>query len=50
MATERYHPLFATDLANACSHYDSIADTLGSRFRVGIRSIIQVVVERPDRW
>lgn len=50
MATERYHPLFATDLANACSHYDLIADTLGNRFRVNIRSIIQIVVERPESY
>ena len=50
MATERYHPLFATDLADACSYYDSIADALGNRFRVSVRSIIQTVVERPDSF
>jgi hypothetical protein len=25
MATERYHPLFAVDLASACSRYEAIA-------------------------
>ena len=48
MATERYHPLFASDLAAACSYYDSIAETLGNRFRENVRSIIQAVVERPE--
>jgi hypothetical protein len=47
MATERYHPLFATDLAHACSHYDSIEPTLGNRFRSNVRSAIKTVVERP---
>ena len=50
MATERYHPLFAVDLANACSYYDSIADTLGNRFRVNVRSNIHTVVERPESF
>ena len=50
MATERYHPLFAVDLASACSHYDAIAATLGSRFRTSIRSAIQDVVERPESF
>jgi hypothetical protein len=48
MATERYHPLFAVDLASACSYYDSIADTLGSRFRMHVRSSIKTVTERPE--
>ena len=50
MATERYHPFFAADLANACSHFDSISHSLGNRFRVNIRSIIQAVVERPHSF
>jgi hypothetical protein len=50
MATERYHPLFASDLASACSSYDSIAETLGNRFRRNVRSIIQTVVERPESF
>ena len=50
MATERYHPLFAVDLANACSYFDSIADTLGNRFWVNVRSIIHTVVERPESF
>lgn len=50
MATERYHPLFASDLAAACSYYDAIADTLGNRFRWNVRSIIQTVVERPESF
>lgn len=50
MATERYHPLFASDLAAACSCYDLIADTLGNRFRRNVRSIIQTVVERPESF
>lgn len=50
MATERYHPLFASDLAVACSYYDSIAETLGNRFRGNVRSIIQTVVERPESF
>lgn len=50
MTTERYHPLFAVDLANACTYYDSIADTLGDRSRVNVRSIIQTVTERPESF
>jgi hypothetical protein len=50
MATERYHPLFATDLAAACSYYDSIAETLGNRFRGNVRSIIETVVKRPESF
>ncbi len=50
MVTERYHPLFAADLADACSHYDSIASTLGNRFRTDVRSAIRNVVERPDSF
>ncbi|WP_145169462.1 hypothetical protein [Rubripirellula lacrimiformis] len=50
MATERYHPLFAVDLADACSYYDSIANTLGNRFRVSVRSIIQTVIDRPESF
>ncbi len=50
MATERYHPLFAVDLATACAYYDSIAGTLGNRFRANVRSIIQTVIERPESF
>lgn len=50
MATERYHPLFAVDLAKACSYYDSIADTLGGCFRTNVRSIILAVVQRPESF
>lgn len=50
MATERYHPLFAVDLATACAYYDSIAGTLGNRFRANVRSIIQSVIERPESF
>gem|GEM_PF-2584703 len=50
MATERYHPLFASDLAAACSYYDSIADMLGNRFRGNVRSMIHAVVERPESF
>ncbi len=50
MATERYHPLFASDLATACSYYDSISNTLGDRFRVNVRSIVQAIVERPESF
>jgi len=50
MATERYHPLFAIDLANVCSHYDSIASILGNSFRTNVRSAIQHVVDRPDSF
>src|SRR6056297_2542767 len=50
MATERYHPLFASDLAAACSYYASIAETLGNRFRRNVRFIIQAVVERPETF
>lgn len=50
MATERYHPLFAADLSIACSYYDSIADTLGNRFRVNVRSVIQAAIERPESF
>jgi len=50
MATERYHPLFAIDLADACSHYDSIASMLGNSFRTNVRSAIQHVIDRPDSF
>ncbi len=50
MATERYHPHFAVDLADACSYYDSIAASLGNRFRVNVRSIIRTVFERPESF
>ncbi|TWU01026.1 hypothetical protein Pla52n_43970 [Stieleria varia] len=50
MATERYHPLFAVDLATACAYYDSIARTLGNRFRANVRSIIQSTIERPESF
>lgn len=50
MAAERYHPLFATDLADACSHFDSIASTLGNRFRANVRSAIRNVVDRPHSF
>lgn len=50
MATERYHPLFAVDLATACEYYDSIAGTLGNRFRSNVRLIIKRVVDRPESF
>ena len=50
MATERYHPHFAVDLATACSYYDSIDGTLGNRFRENVRSVIRSVVERPGSF
>jgi toxin ParE1/3/4 len=50
MATERYHPLFVTDLAAACSYYDTIGSALGDRFRENVRSAIRAVVERPDSF
>ncbi len=50
MATERYHPFFAVDLATACSYYDSIASTLGNRFRANVRSAIRNIVDRPDSF
>jgi len=49
MAT-RYHQLFAIDLAEACSHYDSIASSLGNRFRMSVRTAIKNVVDRPDSF
>jgi hypothetical protein len=48
MATERYHPLFVVDLANACAYYDSIADALGDHFRSNVRLAIQSVAERAE--
>ncbi len=50
MATERYHPLFADDLANACSYYDAITGELGNRFRVNVRSAVHSVVGRPESY
>lgn len=50
MATERYHPLFAADLATACSYYDSISGSLGNRFRGNVRSTIKTLIERPDSF
>jgi len=50
MATERYHPLFASDLAAACSYYDSTAVTLGNRLRRNVPSILQTMVERPESF
>jgi hypothetical protein len=50
MAIERYHPLFAADLATACSYYDSISGSLGNRFRGDVRSTINTVIERPESF
>lgn len=50
MATERYHPLFAADLRDACKYYDSITETLGRRFRVHVRSTLGDVVDRPESF
>jgi hypothetical protein len=50
MAAERYHPLFASDLAQACEYYDFIASELGNRFRRNVRSVIRDIVERPDSF
>lgn len=48
MATERYHPLVAVDLRDACSHYDAIAGSLGNRFRRNVQIKIQKIIERPE--
>jgi hypothetical protein len=48
MRTDRYHPLVAVDLRDACRHYDAIAGTLGDRFRTNVQLKIQAVVERPE--
>jgi len=50
MATERYHPLFATDLGDACSHYDSIATVVGDRFRSSVRFAIRKVADRLESF
>ncbi len=50
MATERYHPLFATDLCDACSQYDSIAAALGCIFRSNVRSATRKIVDRPESF
>ncbi len=50
METERYHPLVAVDLREACQHYDTIACAVGNRFRTSVQAIIQTIVERPDSF
>ena len=50
MGTERYHPLVAVDLRDACQHYDAIARTLGNRFRTNVQMKIQAIVERPESF
>lgn len=44
MGTERYHPLVAVDLRDACQHYDAITPTLGNRFRMNVQTKIQTIV------
>lgn len=50
MKSERYHPLVASDLRDACQHYDAIARSLGNRFRTNVQSKIQAIVERPGSF
>ena len=50
MGTERYHPLVAVDLRDACQHYDSIAPALGNRFRTNVQLKIQTIIERPESF
>ena len=50
MGTERYHPLVAVDLRDACQHYDSIAPALGNRFRTNFQLKIQTIIERPESF
>jgi hypothetical protein len=50
MGTERYHPLVAVDLRDACQHYDAIAPTLANRLRTNVQLKIQAIVEQPESF
>lgn len=50
MSTERFHPLVANDLRDACLHYDAIASFLGERFRINEQLKIKEIVERPESF
>jgi hypothetical protein len=50
MRNERYHPLVAIDLRDACQHYDAIAFSLGNRFRTDVQLKIQEIVDRPESF
>ena len=50
METERYHPLVAVDLLDACQHYDAIAIALGNRFRTSVQRKVRAIVERPEMF
>ena len=48
--TRRYHPLVASDLADAVAHYDEISSELGNRFRASVRDRIAMITDRPDSF
>ncbi|MCO6456785.1 MAG: type II toxin-antitoxin system RelE/ParE family toxin [Pirellulaceae bacterium] len=50
MATERFHPLFVSDLAAACVYYDAISAELGVRFRDQVRARLHDVAVRPESF
>lgn len=50
MAAERYHPLVADDLRQACRHYDKIAIAVGNRFRASVEQKINDVADRPESF
>ena len=50
MATERYHPLVADDLVDACSYFDAIGSQVGNRFRRQVLESIAAIKERPESF
>lgn len=50
MATERFHPHFADDLAGACKRYDSISESLGLRCRSSVNRALNSIAERPESF
>lgn len=50
MASERYHPLVAIDLRDACEYYDSIDCDLGTRFRTNVQTKFRLICQRPESF
>lgn len=50
MVVERFHPLFADDLREACEYYDSISPDLGTRFRNQVHARLLDVNARPESF
>lgn len=48
MGNERYHPLVAVELRDACLRYDAISPALGNRFRASVQARLEAIVQRPE--